>query len=175
MSSREEHRGEKRPAEDSSLHSANSWETADLGDDQRRQKFLRLMGAGKKEHHGRFQIGDHNPVHSRSGNEEKNMEKELQNQYEHSLAEKLSGRTKRHVGLGFVEEEPEISDKKEEKQGDKKEDEDKQEKKEDGKRKEDGGEKTNKSDEKEEKTKEKDIEKKCDSSDKVSEKKPEED
>jgi hypothetical protein len=29
------------------VHSANSWETADLGDDDRNQKFLRLMGAAK--------------------------------------------------------------------------------------------------------------------------------
>ena len=29
------------------MHSANSWETADLGDKQRNEKFLRLMGASK--------------------------------------------------------------------------------------------------------------------------------
>lgn len=29
------------------VHSANSWETANLGDESRNQKFLRLMGAKK--------------------------------------------------------------------------------------------------------------------------------
>ena len=29
------------------VHSANSWESADLGDDERKKKFLKLMGASK--------------------------------------------------------------------------------------------------------------------------------
>jgi hypothetical protein len=29
------------------VRSANDWEDADLGDDARKQKFLKLMGAGK--------------------------------------------------------------------------------------------------------------------------------
>ncbi len=29
------------------VHSANSWEEADMGGDKRKAKFLRLMGAGK--------------------------------------------------------------------------------------------------------------------------------
>lgn len=29
------------------VHSANAWEKADLGDEDRKKKFLRLMGAGK--------------------------------------------------------------------------------------------------------------------------------
>lgn len=29
------------------VHSANSWENADLGDDERKKKFLKLMGASK--------------------------------------------------------------------------------------------------------------------------------
>lgn len=29
------------------VHSANSWESADLGDNERNSKFLRLMGAKK--------------------------------------------------------------------------------------------------------------------------------
>ena len=37
----------------------SNWEAADLGNEERKQKFLRLMGAGKKEHTGRLVIGDH--------------------------------------------------------------------------------------------------------------------
>jgi hypothetical protein len=43
---------------DDDLGSSN-WEAADLGNEERKQKFLRLMGAGKKEHTGRLVIGDH--------------------------------------------------------------------------------------------------------------------
>lgn len=38
---------------------SSNWEAADLGNEERKQKFLRLMGAGKKEHTGRLVIGDH--------------------------------------------------------------------------------------------------------------------
>lgn len=31
----------------SQVHSANNWEGVDLGDDDRKKKFLRLMGAAK--------------------------------------------------------------------------------------------------------------------------------
>ncbi|XP_070534915.1 small acidic protein-like [Ptychodera flava] len=128
MSSEEGNRGEKRPAPETTVHSANSWETADLGDDQRKQKFLRLMGAGKKEHHGKLHIGDHNPVHKRTGDEEKKIQTNLEMQYQHSLSDKLTGRTRRHVGLGFAEEEPpeKKDDKDEKKTEDKKDEEDKQ-------------------------------------------------
>lgn len=67
---------------------STNWATADLGSDERKQKFLRLMGAGKvsleesgagkrrlncevfpqKEHTGRLVIGDHKSTsHVRSG------------------------------------------------------------------------------------------------------------
>ncbi|CAM9176061.1 unnamed protein product, partial [Lampetra fluviatilis] len=36
----------------------SNWETADLGNDDRKQKFLRLMGA-EKAHKGRLVIGEH--------------------------------------------------------------------------------------------------------------------
>ncbi|XP_002740698.1 small acidic protein-like [Saccoglossus kowalevskii] len=108
MSSGEESRGQKRSVDGTEdVHSANSWETANLGDDQRRQKFLRLMGASKKEHHGRFKIGEQQVHHARSGDEEKKIEEELESQFQHSLDEKLAGRSRRHVGLGFKEEEAE--------------------------------------------------------------------
>jgi len=40
------------------VHSANDWENVDLGDEGRKSKFLRLMGANKKEHHGKIVIGE---------------------------------------------------------------------------------------------------------------------
>ncbi|KAL5010670.1 hypothetical protein ScPMuIL_012975 [Solemya velum] len=83
------------------VHSANNWESVDLGDDDRRQKFLRLMGASKKEHHGRFVIGDHNPIHSRSKDAEQQMEEKLEVQFQQSLEHKLSGAARTHLGLGF--------------------------------------------------------------------------
>ncbi|XP_023419054.1 small acidic protein isoform X3 [Cavia porcellus] len=66
---RESHpHGVKRSASpDDDLGSSN-WEAADLGSEERKQKFLRLMGAGKKEHTGRLVIGDHKSTsHFRTG------------------------------------------------------------------------------------------------------------
>uniref|UniRef100_A0A2K5SIF3 Small acidic protein n=1 Tax=Cebus imitator TaxID=2715852 RepID=A0A2K5SIF3_CEBIM len=66
---RESHpHGVKRSASpDDDLGSSN-WEAADLGNEERKQKFLRLMGAGKKEHTGRLVIGDHKSTsHFRTG------------------------------------------------------------------------------------------------------------
>ncbi|XP_034031767.1 small acidic protein [Thalassophryne amazonica] len=103
MSSSKDRRGKKRaasPSEDGSTQ----WASADLGSDERKQKFLRLMGAGKKEHTGRLVIGDHKSTsHLRSGVEDKKINKELELQYHHGLDAKLSGRNRRHCGLGFSE------------------------------------------------------------------------
>ncbi|KAL4622834.1 small acidic protein isoform X1 [Arapaima gigas] len=107
MSSAEEQpHGTKRPADpDEQGHS--SWDTADLGNDERKQKFLRLMGAGKKEHTGRLVIGDHKTTsHCRTGAEDRKINSELEHQYQQGLDGKLSGRNKRHCGLGFSEAEP---------------------------------------------------------------------
>jgi hypothetical protein len=42
-----------------------------LGNEERKQKFLRLMGAGKKEHTGRLVIGDHKLTsHFQTGKED---------------------------------------------------------------------------------------------------------
>ncbi|WAR07691.1 SMAP-like protein [Mya arenaria] len=50
------------------VHSANKWEAVDLGDDDRKKKFLKLMGAAKQEHHGRFVIGDKEPSKAHTRN-----------------------------------------------------------------------------------------------------------
>lgn len=65
------------------------------------------MGAGKKEHTGRLVIGDHKSTsHVRSGAEDRRMNSELELQYQQGLDGKLSGRNRRHVGLGFSEPDP---------------------------------------------------------------------
>lgn len=87
------------------VHSANSWEKADLGDTDRKNKFLRLMGAGKKEHHGRFVIGDQKGVPARKVEDTETVSKELENQYNQGMEHRLTGGRKGHIGLGFHEEE----------------------------------------------------------------------
>ncbi|KAK2535718.1 hypothetical protein Q9233_003444 [Columba guinea] len=124
------HHGLKRAA---SPDGSSSWESADLGNEERKQKFLRLMGAGKKEHTGRLVIGDHRSTshfrtvinfenetscnlmsllirmnHNQStldnaGEEDKKMNEELESQYQQSMDSTMSGRNRRHCGLGFSE------------------------------------------------------------------------
>ncbi|KAM4554393.1 small acidic protein [Fundulus diaphanus] len=106
MTSPEEKHGTKRPASPTD-DGSTQWESADLGSDERKQKFLRLMGATKKEHTGRLVIGDHRSTsHFRSGQEDRRMNEELEMQYQQSMDGKLSGRDRRHCGLGFSEPNP---------------------------------------------------------------------
>ncbi|XP_041692563.1 small acidic protein isoform X2 [Coregonus clupeaformis] len=106
MSSPGNRHGTKRPGSPNE-DAPTPWEAADLGDNERKQKFLRLMGAGKKEHTGRLVIGDHKSTsHVRSGAEDQRMNSELELQYQQGLDGKLSGRNRRHVGLGFSEPDP---------------------------------------------------------------------
>ncbi|XP_051725910.1 small acidic protein [Ctenopharyngodon idella] len=105
-SSDEKCKGTKRPASPDETGSTQ-WTSADLGTDERKQKFLRLMGAGKKEHTGRLVIGDHKSTsHFRSGSEDQKINAELEHQYQQGLDGKISGRNRRHVGLGFSEPDP---------------------------------------------------------------------
>ncbi|XP_010770147.1 small acidic protein [Notothenia coriiceps] len=102
MSSLDERHGTKRPASPSD--DGSTWATADLGSDERKLKFLRLMGAGKKESTGRLVIGDHKSTsHVRSGMEDREMNEQLEMQYQQGMDGKLSGRNRRHCGLGFNE------------------------------------------------------------------------
>ncbi|XP_016416325.1 small acidic protein-like [Sinocyclocheilus rhinocerous] len=105
-SSDETCKGTKRPASPDKT-GATQWRSADLGTDERKQKFLKLMGAGKKEHTGRLVIGDHKSTsHFRSGAEDQKINTELEHQYQQGLDGKLSGRNRRHCGLGFSEPDP---------------------------------------------------------------------
>ncbi|KAK9516295.1 hypothetical protein VZT92_024236 [Zoarces viviparus] len=107
MSYPEDRHGTKRPASPSD-DGSTQWAAADLGSNERKQKFLRLMGAGKKEPTGRLVIGDHKSTSQfRSGNEDKKMNEQLEMQYQQSMDGKLSGRNRRHCGLGFSEPSPE--------------------------------------------------------------------
>ncbi|XP_075945684.1 small acidic protein [Anarhichas minor] len=107
MSYPEDRHGTKRPASPSD-DEPTQWAAADLGSNERKQKFLRLMGAGKKEPTGRLVIGDHKSTSQfRSGNEDKKMNEQLEMQYQQSMDGKLSGRNRRHCGLGFSEPSPE--------------------------------------------------------------------
>ncbi|KAF4008994.1 hypothetical protein G4228_000353 [Cervus hanglu yarkandensis] len=57
-----------------------------------------------KEHTGRLVIGDHKSTsHFRTGEEDKKINEELESQYQQSMDSKLSGRYRRHCGLGFSE------------------------------------------------------------------------
>lgn len=106
MSHPEDKHGTKRPASPSE-DGSTQWASADLGSDERKQKFLRLMGASKKEHTGRLVIGEHKSTsHLRSGQEDKKMNEQLEMQYQQGMDGKLSGRNRRHCGLGFSEPEP---------------------------------------------------------------------
>lgn len=106
MSSPEDKHGTKRPASPSE-DGSTQWASADLGSNERKQKFLRLMGAGKKEHTGRLVIGDHKSTsHVRSGQEDKKINDQLEMQYQQGMDGKLSGRNRRHCGLGFSEPAP---------------------------------------------------------------------
>uniref|UniRef100_A0A3Q3XJR6 Small acidic protein n=1 Tax=Mola mola TaxID=94237 RepID=A0A3Q3XJR6_MOLML len=103
MSSPENTRGTKRGASPSD-DGSTQWASADLGSNERKQKFLRLMGAAKKEHTGRLVIGDHKSTsHFRSGQEDKKISEQLEMQYQQGMDGKLSGRNRRHCGLGFSE------------------------------------------------------------------------
>ncbi|XP_072242473.1 small acidic protein [Leuresthes tenuis] len=107
MSSPQDKHGTKRPASPAD-DGSTQWSSADLGSDERRQKFLRLMGASKKEHTGRLVIGDHKSTsHFRTGQEDRKINQELEMQYQQGMDGKLSGRNRRHCGLGFSEPEPE--------------------------------------------------------------------
>lgn len=105
-SAESEHSEEKSSEDQEEVHSANNWEEAELGDDQRKAKFLRLMGAAKKEHKGRFVIGAavSSKPHGRSSQEERNLEEKLESQFQHSLTDRLQHRNKKHRGLGFGDE-----------------------------------------------------------------------
>ncbi|OWF50934.1 small acidic protein-like [Mizuhopecten yessoensis] len=98
--------GSTRPKECLDLkkvHSANSWEKVELGDDDRKKKFLRLMGAAKPktQHQGRFVIGDQDKSHGRTMNDTDAMTSNLEKQFTDGLEHKFAAGPRAHIGLGF--------------------------------------------------------------------------
>ncbi|KAH3726685.1 small acidic protein-like [Dreissena polymorpha] len=85
------------------VHSANKWEAVDLGDDDRKKKFLKLMGAAKQEHRGRFVIGDKEPVHAhtRDNKETEEINKHLEEQFKQTFEHRVTRHS--HKGLGFAD------------------------------------------------------------------------
>ncbi|UJR35889.1 hypothetical protein I4U23_028632 [Adineta vaga] len=88
------------------VHTVNDWEHADLGDEQRKQKFLRLMGAKKHINENRTDIKDtHDDVlssekkHSRSKIENETINRDLEKQFNECLQSKILHT--HHEGLGF--------------------------------------------------------------------------
>jgi len=84
------------------IHSANNWEKAELdGDEKRKLKFLKLMGATKQKDSAISEeankLAQHQ--HSRPTNEIKKIDQDLEKQFTESLTSKIN-RTN-HVGLGF--------------------------------------------------------------------------
>ena len=79
-------------------HSFNQWETANLGDDNKNEKFRRLMGLGKKSSGPKSPSGSHqSSVASLSA--VKSMFSQQEEQFNRAVS------AKRGLGLGFVEEE----------------------------------------------------------------------
>ncbi|XP_015486033.1 small acidic protein isoform X2 [Parus major] len=65
---------------------------------------LKRAASPDKEHTGRLVIGDHRSTsHFRTGEEDKKMNEELESQYQQSMDSTMSGRNRRHCGLGFSE------------------------------------------------------------------------
>ncbi|KAH0620922.1 hypothetical protein JD844_021833 [Phrynosoma platyrhinos] len=78
---------------------SSSWEAADLGNEERKQKFLRLMGAGKPHAHDDLSV----LWTATPWEEDKKMNDELETQFQQSMDSTMSGRNRRHCGLGFSE------------------------------------------------------------------------
>lgn len=74
------------------VHTANSWEKVDLGDDQRKLKFLKLMGAGK------HQDTSDKGIKSRALRDNKKVEEDLEKQFTKGLTSKMLN--SKHQGLG---------------------------------------------------------------------------
>ncbi|CAF2480078.1 unnamed protein product [Rotaria sp. Silwood2] len=92
------------------IHTTNDWEHADLGDELRKQKFLRLMGAKKRKDESRTNNKDssnitHNEIHlsekkhCRSKTENEAINLELEKQFNEGLQSKILHT--HHEGLGF--------------------------------------------------------------------------
>ncbi|KAF6769314.1 hypothetical protein AHF37_09474 [Paragonimus kellicotti] len=84
------------------VHSANAWETVDLGSPDRNEKFLRLMGgATSREHKGSIIIGEYAGLpHRQTGSSQTKMAGELESQFCEGVDRRA--RLNEHQGLGSL-------------------------------------------------------------------------
>ena len=85
------------------IHTANNWEKADLGGDEKRKlKFLKLMGAAKHQDTADDKSNTSQQLHqhSRPVTEIKKIDADLEKQFTEGLTSKIN-RTN-HIGLGFA-------------------------------------------------------------------------
>ena len=107
-SSKHKHKTEKKEHMKKTLplgdvHSANAWEEVKFESEERKEKFLRLMGAQKqRKHAGSIKIGENSVTHTRAGVGVEEMGKDLERQFTEGLEHKFLGN--RHAGLGCSDE-----------------------------------------------------------------------
>lgn len=92
---------ESRPSDADGLgvKSANAWEDVKFDSKDRKDKFLRLMGAEKqRKHGGKIQIGEKTVQHNRAGQGVEEMGKNLEKQFKDGLEYRSS--FNRHAGFG---------------------------------------------------------------------------
>lgn len=87
----------------SRVSSLNDWEHADLGDDSRKNKFLRLMGAAKADNSKEKAAAEAKPSSKKFVTDAHKVEVELEEQFKEGLEHTLVSGHKGHVGLGFHE------------------------------------------------------------------------
>ncbi|CDS41193.1 Small acidic protein [Echinococcus multilocularis] len=99
------HKGNKAGSEKASssgvsgVHSANAWEDVKFESNDRKEKFLRLMGAQKqRKHTGGIQVGEKTVTHARAGVGVEEIGKNLERQFAEGMEYKSSWN--RHAGLG---------------------------------------------------------------------------
>lgn len=97
---RERSNSEDIPIEE--VHTVNNWEDADLGDEQRKQKFLRLMGAKKRKDgqpEPQPEPSTTEKKHCRSKTETESINRSLEKQFNESVQSKILHT--HHEGFGF--------------------------------------------------------------------------
>ncbi|KAF5400598.1 Small acidic protein [Paragonimus heterotremus] len=84
------------------VHSANAWETVDLGSPDRNEKFLRLMGgATSREHKGSIIIGECADLpHRQIGSSQTKIAGELESQFREGVDRRAM--FNEHQGLGSL-------------------------------------------------------------------------
>ncbi|VDL59604.1 unnamed protein product [Hymenolepis diminuta] len=100
---KEEREQRKSTAKELEVHSANAWEDVQFESEEKKEKFLRLMGAQKeRKHAGTIRIGEKPVKHTPAGVGVEELGKNLEKQFSEGLEHKVSWN--RHAGLGCATE-----------------------------------------------------------------------